>query len=99
MFENLWLFKATFSFGSSQKPHGAKSGGWANFVSDFNQKCLYSWSVMIQDPCIMANFRSFLRTSVVKHFLIRITILYKNRLIHAYVMNIKFDVIVTMHRC
>ena len=47
----------------------------------------------------MANFRSFLRTSVVKHFLIRITILYKNRLIHAYVMNIKFDVIVTMHRC
>jgi hypothetical protein len=38
MSENLWPFKAVFSFGNSQKLHGAKSGeygGWSNFNIEF----------------------------------------------------------------
>jgi hypothetical protein len=38
MSENLWSFKAVFSFGNSQKSHGAKCGeydGWPNFIIDF----------------------------------------------------------------
>jgi hypothetical protein len=38
MSENPWPFKAGFSFGNSQKSHGAKSGeydGWSNFIIDF----------------------------------------------------------------
>jgi hypothetical protein len=38
MSENLWPFKTVFSFGNSQKSHGAKSGEYAglyNFNIDF----------------------------------------------------------------
>jgi hypothetical protein len=38
MSKNLWLFKVVFSFGNSQKSHGAKSGeygGWSNFNIGF----------------------------------------------------------------
>jgi hypothetical protein len=37
MSENMWPFKAVFSFGNSQTSHGAKSGeygGWSNFIID-----------------------------------------------------------------
>jgi hypothetical protein len=39
--ENLWPFKAIFSFGNSQKSHGAncgEHGGWSNFIIDFLAK-------------------------------------------------------------
>jgi hypothetical protein len=67
--ENLWPFKAIFSFGNSQKSHGAKSGeygGWSNFIIDFfGQKLPDSYRVMsegiviMQDPSIRPKFRSF----------------------------------------
>jgi hypothetical protein len=41
MSENLWPFKAVFSFWNSQKSHGAKSGKygrWSNFIIDFLAK-------------------------------------------------------------
>jgi hypothetical protein len=68
MSENLWPFKAVFSFGNSQKSHGAKSGeydGWSNFIIDFlaknlpDSECVMSKGiVMMQDPSIRPKFRS-----------------------------------------
>jgi hypothetical protein len=55
MSENLWSFKAVFSFWNSQKSHGAKSGeygGWSNFNIDFfGQKLPDSERVHKQGYC------------------------------------------------
>jgi hypothetical protein len=68
MSENLWPFRAVFSFWNNQKSHGAKSGeygGWSNFVIDFlakklpdSERVMSKGIVMMQDPSIRPKFRS-----------------------------------------
>jgi hypothetical protein len=73
MSENLWPFKAVFSFGNNQKLHGAKSGeygGWSNFIIDFLARNSWTASimskgiVMMQDLSIRPKFRSSLMNSL-----------------------------------
>jgi hypothetical protein len=68
MSENLWPFKPVFSFGNSQKSHGAKSGeygGSSNFIIDFfyqklpdSERVMSKGIVMMQDPSIRPKFTS-----------------------------------------
>jgi hypothetical protein len=67
MSENLWPFKAVFSFGNSQKSHGTKSGEYgemSNFIIDFfgqklpdSERVMSKGIVMMQDSIIRPKFR------------------------------------------
>jgi hypothetical protein len=54
IYENLWPFKAVFSFGNSQKSHGTKSGeygGWSNFIINFWPKTPGQRARHVQGHC------------------------------------------------
>jgi hypothetical protein len=58
--ENLWPFKAVFSFGNNQKSHGAKSGkygGWSNLIIDFWPKTPGQRARHEQGHCHDARFK------------------------------------------